>query len=492
MADPPKVSVGDPGAMYDQSPDLAAVLRRQWAIVLACALVGILVGALYSAIRADSYESRATLLLIAAGDEESPGGGRARSLDVETWATVARSTSLLRDVASQLGLELESVRARTAASPAPTGDVLVLSFTSADLDAAIEGATAYSEQFLDSRRSSINSVTAARQQRLEDLADDLRLQITELSLEITAEEAGGAPASSRQLAVLSATQQLAIERLGSVSAELSSIDTDADVGQLIIDPRTTATRTGVGTSIILLSGLLVGGLIGFVAALLRDRSEDSYRTASLGARLGVDEIARVPYIDRGPVEADGPAAYVYSRLLTRLTFSQSERRGLGRSILLLPVESSTIPKNTARSVASALVHCGRRAGLQVGVRTTETESRSSARPDRIQESTSAELREARTTNAVTLLFEAALDLSVAGVGAAALVDEVLLLVSDRTPASAIVWAVDDLRNVGADLIHVVVVTGTRQHRAGPLTESRLGTAVDHRDSSTLPEVDPVR
>ena len=87
----------------EESPDLLAALRRQWLTILIAALVGTLGAWLYASAQPPEFEAKSTLLLIAAGDESSPGGGRDRSLDVDTWATVARSTELLQQVAERVG-----------------------------------------------------------------------------------------------------------------------------------------------------------------------------------------------------------------------------------------------------------------------------------------------------------------------------------------------------------------------------------------------------
>ncbi len=101
MADFRQVEAPRPPSGSDQSPDLLAALGRQWLTILLAALIGALLGWGYAAAKQTTYQARSTLLLIPVGNESDPGGGRNRSLDVDTWATVARSTNLLQDVADR-------------------------------------------------------------------------------------------------------------------------------------------------------------------------------------------------------------------------------------------------------------------------------------------------------------------------------------------------------------------------------------------------------
>ena len=337
----------------DESPDLMAALRRQWVTIVLTALVGALGGWLYSSTQPVVYESKSTLLLIAAGDEATPGGGRDRTLDVDTWATVARSTELLQEVAAELDMGLDDVRTRSTATAAPVGDVLILTFDAPQEDEAIEGAAVYSTLFLEARRVSVNAATVERQQQLGDLASALTVQIADLERQVAAEEAKGELASEGKLNVLVATQQQAIERLAAIDDELGTLDADVDTGRIVIDPQTNVERVGLGVALTTLSGLLVGALVGLILALLRDRYDDRYSSAPEPELFGLREIGRVPYAPER--SRRGRAAMLdYSRLITRLTFA---RRG-ERSVLLLPIESETLPLDAAQRVASALEEVG--------------------------------------------------------------------------------------------------------------------------------------
>lgn len=423
--------------------------------ILVAAFLGTAIGWAFSESRATVYESRATLLLVAAGDETAPGGGRERTLDVDTWATVARSTVVLQEVADDLGRDLRDVRSRTTATAAATGDVLVLTFMAGDATTAVQGAQTYSEKFLASRQGTVNQTTVAKVAQLEDLRTTLEGQIDDISDLIEREEAKGDLASPTQLQLLTTTQEQAVQRVAEINSEIATLDTNAETGRVLIDPSTAVSQAGLSRSLTTLSGLLVGALIGLIVALLRDRYDDRYDSAASPSRLGVREIARVPY-RRAGASAKANAAHAYSRLITRLTFARRGAADTGRAVLLLPVDSQSMPEDAATSVASSLASSADLTGILIDVWYDSAEVE--ARPGHWAE-TLDDVQALREQNDLVLVPVLALDRSAAGIGLASLVDDTVLLVAEATPMQWVLEALDDLRAVDAQNVQVVVVTG---------------------------------
>jgi hypothetical protein len=461
----------------EQNPDLLAALGRQWLTILLAALIGAVLGWGYAAAKQTTYESRSTLLLIPVGNESDPGGGRNRSLDVDTWATVARSTNLLQDVATQLGRELADVRGRTTATAAPTGDVLVLTFNARNRDAAIEGATVYSDLFLQNRRNQVNADTVKREQELLALAEDTQAQIADLTAQIEEEEDKGDDASDARIGILSASLQLAVEDLADINTELATTDTDVEAGRILVQPATNVQRTGVSTRLATIAGLLVGALIGLIVALLRDRYDDRYGSAVGADNLGIKEIARIPYAPEGTRrERDG--MHAYSRLITLLTFANRGEPDAGRSVLLLPVDSRTLPRDSARRVAATLEASGKATGMVIGVWSEHTNLEAGPA---YWDATVAGVQSLTEASDLALVPVLALDRAATGLGLAALADDTLLLVSESTPMQAVLTAIEDLRTVDVIDPQVVVVTGA------PSSPSRRGSALRR---PTTPERQP--
>ncbi len=489
------VDVGGVGAA-EQQPDLLAALRRQWVTIVVASLLGTAIGWAFAEARQTVFESRATLLLAAAGDEVAPSGGRNRTVDVDTWATVARSTVLLQEVANELGRDLADVRSRTTAAPAPTGDVIVLTFEATTAQTAVEGATAYANQFLANRAAAVNRSTLERVRQLENLRGDLETQVQQVSALIETEEAKGDDASQNQLSLLTATQEQAVTLLAEVNTDIATIDTDVETGRILIDPSTAVSRAGLSRSLTTLAGLFLGALIGFIVALLRDRYDDRYGSVADPSRLGIRELARVPDPESGQL-ARTDSDHAYSRLITRLTFSRRGTTASGRSVLLLPVDSRTLPHDISSSLAASLEASADVTGILVDVWNDDIDA--TARPGHWAEILD-EVDGMREQNDLVLVPVRALDRSAAGIGLASLVDDTVLLVAEATPMHRVIEALDDLRAVDAREVQVLVMSGLRRRKqvtqqrdrdervvnAPPSDED---AAVDHDDDVELDDDD---
>ena len=445
----------------EAAPDLVAILKRRWLIIALCLLVGVAAAQAFVSVRSTTYEARSTLLLIAAENEVSPSGGRARTVDVDTWATVARSTDLLRQVAEDLDLELSVVQANTSATAAATGDILILASEAPTSGQAVEAASVYSQRFLESRQASINAVSRERRQQLEELEASLLSELDELGQQIELEESGAT--NNGNLPSLQNEQQVALDRLGSVSVELDQLGVETNTGQVVVQPDTAVGEIGLGTTVILLSGLLAGALIGFVMALLRDRYDDRYRSVNAMGHFGVEEIARVDYSESDEGGGDEAASVQrYSRLLVRLMYSQRQSSDLGRTVLIVSVESDHLPADAGDIVAARLKATSPGVGVSVSVMSHNPAK--AARGGRRQAASQllTNIGKAQNSSDLVLVPRPALDGTPASIGIAATADVTLLLVTHDTRTSAIERVVQDLENVGASEIKIAVVeTGRR-------------------------------
>jgi len=457
MNEPRQIGAHGTSAEVEVAPDLMAILRRRWFLLGLCALLGIVAAQVFVSVRAPSYEARSTLLLIAAENEASPSGGRARTVDIDTWATVARSTELLRQVADDLGLELSVIQARTSAIAAATGDILILASQAPTTDQAIDGASVYSDRFLENRQAAINSVSRERRQQLEGLQDSLLSELDELGRQIANEEAVGTP-NGDALPGLENVQQVALGRLGSVSAELDQLGAEIETGRVVVQPDTAVSPVGLGSPIILLSGLLAGALIGFILALLRDRYDDRYRSVTAASHFGIEEIVRLPRLDED-VDA-GESAKVYGRLLVRLAYGQQREPELGRTVLILQVESDTIADAAAEVLAAKLRTASRDSGISTSIVRNSRSAATRAGERQPGPAPSAAMERALASKDLVLVPRPALDVLPAGIALAATADVTLLLVSDDTMASSIEQVIDDLDSVGTSEIKIAVVTGS--------------------------------
>jgi hypothetical protein len=438
-----------------RTSDLQGVLRRQWPAIILCGLIAAAITTAYVATTKVSYEARSTVLLEALPGETAPGGGRERTLDVETQATVARSTSLLTAVGERLGLTASEVRSASTVEAAPTGDVLYISFKDDDAEVAAQGALAYSEEFLTQRKKTADDAAKRQKQLLQDQIDTLNTEIDNLTKQINATEP-----TDPQYAVYSQRQLQAIRSLSDAQSDFALIDDDLIAGRIITDPRTSVKRAGLRVGFTIGGGVAVGLLVGVIVAYLRDRRDDRYGAALGLDALGVQEVGRIRY----PVEAKPGVARsdamrrAYARLLVRLNFSPAATAAESRSILMLAVESRTLPGNAVKLVAQTLAAEGPDNGLLVVAISSEAahERELDGAPSR--HAFADTLKLASAENDVVLVTAGPFDRSVAGLSIASKVDQVVLLVSLETPVNELLTSIEDLQSVDAHEVGVVVLT----------------------------------
>jgi hypothetical protein len=456
----------NPALGAPRTPDLQGVIRRQWPAIVVCAALAIALSVAFVATSKVTYESRSTVLLLPLPGEVAPGGGRERTLDVETQATVARSTVLLEAVGQRLGLTAPQVKAASRVLAAPTGDVLFIYFVDKNAEFAADGALVYTEEYLSQRKATADNAAKRQKALLETQVAALQSEIEDLTTLIDIQVELGEEGATESV-VLQSRQNLAIRDVADAQAAIAAIDDDLVPGQVVVDPRTAVNRTGMRVGFTVAGGLAVGLLVGVIVALLRDRRDDRYGSALGLDSLGVQEVGRIRF-PSDPKATGGRLESIrrsYARLLVRLNFSRTGNASESRSILLLAVESATLPANTVKVVAQSLAAEGPDNGLAAAVLTSDRDRGVEADDNAPYWSTFSEsLRQANRENDIVIVTAAPFDRSVAGLSIASKVDQVVLLVSISTPVNALLNAIEDLQSVDAKDVGVVVITRVPSRR----------------------------
>ena len=446
--------------------DIVAALRRQWYVPVICAIVAALLAFGYTQIAEERYVSTATVLLEKMGNEAAPGGGLGRTLDVESQATLARSTILLQSMADRLDSTTPAVRRSTTAAAAPTGDVLLLTFSDESAQVAAEGATVYAEEFLALRKSVANEDLERQRTSLEAQRDELETSIGDLTARLQDLEVTG---SNAEQAAVQQSLDIAIEKLADVRSDIANIDTDETSGRVVVDPATAVVRDGLPKRATIAGAFAAGLVLGLILALIRDRADDRYGSVVDVGSIGVDEVGRVRYVPDplAPAYAnDWAARRSYGRLLMRACFAPDPTapEADGRSTCVVAVESRTLPPDASSRIVDALQAEGEPNAVRVVVPALTPQAVGEGGPsfwDRVPQS----LGTLASKNDVVLVPAPPLDASSTGLAVAASVDRTLLAVTDRTRVADIVDAIDDLHSVGQDDVEVVVVT--RAPRSAP-------------------------
>lgn len=279
-------------------PDVVQVLRRQWKPIAICSVLGVLAALALIFTSSGQFESRATVLVAALKGDSAPGGGKERTVNIETQATVAKSTKLIIIVAEKLGLDESRVRKSVGAAAAPTGDVLLLSYADDDPQVALQGATVLAEQYLEQRKANALALIDTTRTQLEETAAQLEKDLADLTTQIAAETALNPGVTSVRLQSLLQVQDLTIRQQASGRELLAALKTTVDPGRVVVEPRLPTARNGASRPLTLIGGLLAGLLAGITLALFRDRKDDTYRGVTNLDSLGISEIGRVPFMPK--------------------------------------------------------------------------------------------------------------------------------------------------------------------------------------------------
>ena len=257
--------------------DYLEVLRRRWWIVLVLAIVGLLVAAAYVKEAPKVYTATATVQVTAnAANTNSVAAARTSggSIDMDSQAQIVESIS----VASTAGKALKSDLTATQLSkkvgvtvPPNSNDLAIACHMPSGAEAAA-CAQAFANAYLASEtgaaRSLLSSQLTGLQANLKLLANDEAKLAAKISV---------LPSNSSQRATAESSLKSDDSQASSLSHQEGVVEadqqSDVSAGTIITPASTPSSPTSPQTLLILPSGLLVGLLIGLVAAFLVDRRD---------------------------------------------------------------------------------------------------------------------------------------------------------------------------------------------------------------------------
>lgn len=254
-----------------------AVLGKWWLLLIGV-LVGGAIGFAYGQAGGTSYEGEATVYL---GQPLSPNGSPVATLanDPSGVASVARSQSVVQDVADQVGMPVAKLRSGISSRllgerNRQTSNVSLIAVTvrGSDGDKVEQAANLLAERVIAATSGYADAKVDELEQRLETeqaQLDSLSERIDQVAARI---DAGGEADSTQQLLVanlLAVLEQQRAEAAGNVfqTQQLLTAAREIEEGKVVsqasatqVDARNTRTSTIVGA--------FLGLLVGVIAALL--------------------------------------------------------------------------------------------------------------------------------------------------------------------------------------------------------------------------------
>ena len=278
-------SVGEP--VEYRARLIGDALRRQSLIIVACVVLGALLGYGASLARPGSYVATATVLINPlSGNPYSPGvSGQDSLVSIETESKVAASESVSALVAKQLGdgVDLPQLEKGVAVSVPPNTQIIQVSFASSDASFAHTAAQAYVESYLAYRIERAQAVNADQVISLENQQASIEEQLTSARAKA---ESGGANAPFYEAQVKTLNSQIV-----SLQTQINALDSQKPNAGRVISPASTPQKlSGIGRPLYLAAGAIFGLVAGVALALARQRRDDRV--------LHVDEIeaAGIPVI----------------------------------------------------------------------------------------------------------------------------------------------------------------------------------------------------
>ena len=311
-------------------------LRRHSLIIVACVVLGTLLGYGASVARPGSYVATATVLLNPlAGNPYSPGvSGQDSLVSIETESKVAVSDTVSSAAAASLGkVPVPELEKGVSVSVPPNTQIIEISFASSSASFAKAAAQAYVDSFMFHRRELAKTVSASQLKSLQN-------QLTSVQDHLKAAQTDSDAQQVKTLSSVKASLQQQIDTL---------TKTQTPEGGHVISPATTPGRvSGIGRPLYLVGGALFGLVAGLMLALARQRRDDRV--------LHVDEIDGAGI----PVIAAWGGSRGQSAEATRLIRSRALAIPKRPTVIVVgPTRALGEPSPVAAALAASLAHLPR-------------------------------------------------------------------------------------------------------------------------------------
>ena len=268
--------------------DYIAVLRRRYRLVLACAMVGGLLGLAVLVLPPKSYTATTSVLAGEVPGDVAPGAGRG-TLNMENQIELANSSAVNDESAARLGVDSDEVKQASEAEVATeSSNVLVVSYTASDKEAARTGSKTVAEQYLDLRKQiGLENLDA----QLASLRSELAKLETELE-QLTTIQATTVDRTELVRAQLRGNQ--VSDQIAALQAEITRETVAVQPGRIIAGPSDPKGKGLTGKLLPIILGGMAGLFVGIFLAFLRDRLD--------GRLKALDDLRSLPLPQVGIVE----------------------------------------------------------------------------------------------------------------------------------------------------------------------------------------------
>lgn len=307
---------------------LRAVQRHKW-VVVALTLLGLAGALLFTATSTPTYTATANVLLRPT-PVGSIDGNRLVDPNLESERLILASNATANQVITDMALNTTpgALLENLEVDFRPDSDVLNVNYTSLDAAAAATAANSFADNYVTNRETAAVGFYNTTIEQAETRAQELGTQAGELAttvaqLQTQRSEVGAEPDSPQRTEQLNAitTQINTIQtEVNAINTTIRSLNADAaearnelatraTSGEVLLNATTPTTPDGIPQNLVLVGGLFLGGLLGFVTAFLLERLDTTARESEdVALALGATVMGAIPTLGLG--HRAGPSSLI--------------------------------------------------------------------------------------------------------------------------------------------------------------------------------------
>lgn len=345
---------------------LRAMQRHKW-VVVAITILGLAAAFLFESSRTPTYTATSTIIL-----RPTPVGSvdaRLVTPNLEQERELLASNQVAAQVIEEMGLQTTpgALLSNLDVDFRPDSNVFQVSYTSFDVTGAAAAANAFATTYVDQREQTAQSFYTTTIASTEDQVAAQRARLAELNTEISAVQAqrsdtlsteANTAARADKIAAIDAELSSLRSEVAAINGNIRSLESLARTARSTLDIRTPAGEVlrnatppsapdGVSRNLVLLGGLFLGALLGFVTAFLLERLDTTARDSEdVALALGATVMGAIPTLGLGHRAGPSSLIMLSNGGSARIAAAREAFRRLRSSIQFL---------NTSSGVSSVIV-----------------------------------------------------------------------------------------------------------------------------------------
>jgi len=280
--------------------DYTGVLRRRWWLVGIGFLAGLALAAAYILIAPRTYQATAKVLVTSTPgvmDSSAEGARLISGINLDTEAQLVKSQPVAATVQLTAGtaadeLSVEGLIKRVSVTVPPSTTVLNITVTGTTPEQAQQLSSAFADAYLANRKKQAQDALDLQTEELQKQRDFLKIDIASLTSRLAA------ATTPQARAELSASLNDTASELRAISGEYAALKSRTiSPGIVVAQPVLPAQPVSPNPTLALLSGALLGVVLGLFLAFMVDRRDPRiHDVRELRRRLRVPVLVQVPLV----------------------------------------------------------------------------------------------------------------------------------------------------------------------------------------------------